>query len=314
MPLAVGSSSLKNKSSRRQLRPGWQAELQSDDHFMEDPKETDIIIPVIGITGVGKSTFINTLLGEDMAPVGHGLESHTDQIQHIITPHPFNPNVRLILIDTPGFDHTTVDDKEVFRRIAIWLARSYDAHMKLAGIVYLHEISQGNMPPVQKNLDLFSKICGPKAIKNVVLTTTKWEDVSDELGLRRETQLKDQYWKSMLEHGSKLHRFEGTKDSARSIIEHILSQTSIDAVRIQQELVDFGKVLAETEAGRSLRYTLNELLEQRKRTTARLWEEEGSSELQRKVIENDNKIRALVGQIKEINASFYRKVMRWIKY
>lgn len=38
---------------------------------------------------------------------------------------PFQPeDRRLILVDTPGFDDTYIDDAEVLRRIAVWLAVS----------------------------------------------------------------------------------------------------------------------------------------------------------------------------------------------
>lgn len=31
---------------------------------------------------------------------------------------------RLIVVDTPGFDDTFVDDSEILRRISLWLAHS----------------------------------------------------------------------------------------------------------------------------------------------------------------------------------------------
>ena len=56
--------------------------------------------------------------------VSHGLESCTSSIQHVITHHPSVPDRRIILVDTPGFDGTYVDDAEIMNRIAFWLARS----------------------------------------------------------------------------------------------------------------------------------------------------------------------------------------------
>jgi len=185
--------------------------------------------------------------------------------------------------------------------------------MKLAGIIYLHEISQGTMPPVQKNLDMFKKLCGPGAIKNVVLATTKWSDVPKEVAERREKQLKDQYWKDMLDRGSRLHRFEATQASAQAIVEQILAWEPIDAVQIQQEMVDLDKLLAETEAGRSLRFTLRELLEIQQNATERLESQEDAPELHRRVIETDHKIRAIFGQIREMNIPLPKKFMRWVR-
>jgi hypothetical protein len=62
------------------------------------------------------------LVGRDVARVGCSLKSCTQKIEpSIITP----PNDRrIVLVDTPGFDDTFIDDTEILRRIAIWLAKS----------------------------------------------------------------------------------------------------------------------------------------------------------------------------------------------
>ena len=67
---------------------------------------------------------INQIVGRQALMVSHGLESCTSSIQHVITRHPSVPDRRIILVDTPGFDDTYVDDAEILNRIALWLARS----------------------------------------------------------------------------------------------------------------------------------------------------------------------------------------------
>ncbi|KAG5653182.1 hypothetical protein H0H81_001899 [Sphagnurus paluster] len=289
-----------NKKAKNAKKYGWQADVKPG-HFMEDPKDSDIIIP----------QFINTLLGGNVAPVGHSLTSHTNDVQHMTFPHPQDTGRRVVIIDTPGFDHTSVDDEEILRRIAIWLAQSYHSRMKLAGIVYLHEITQCAMTSAQKNLHLFSKLCGPQAIKNVVLATTKWSDIDQETGVKREEILKEGYWKAMLELGSTVHRFDATQTSARSIITRILEQDPVDSILIQQELVDLEKALADTAAARSIRDQLYRALEVRNETAAQIQDDADSSELHFKAIENENRIRALFGQIRDLNSNVSRRVMRW---
>ncbi|KAG6826660.1 hypothetical protein H0H92_014933 [Tricholoma furcatifolium] len=285
--------------SRPKLR-----DRRPSDRFMNDPRDTDIIIP----------SFINILLGEDIAAVGHTLNSHTDQIQHVSYPHPHCDGSRVIVIDTPGFDHTTVDDREILRRIAVWLAQSYDANMKLGGIIYLHEISQSNMPPVRRNLETFNKLCGPSAIKHVVLATTKWGDVMENVGEEREKLLKDLHWRDMLDRGSVMLRFDGTQASAQGIVDQILTQEPLDAVLIQKELIDFNKILAETDAGRSLYCSLSELLETHKKTAASLsGRQDVHPELHRRFLETDHKIRAVMLQIKRLNhPSLSKRVKQWL--
>lgn len=60
--------------------------------------------------------------------VGHDIDSCTTDLSPVIfDPIPGFPGLkgyRLVLLDTPGFDDTFVDDVEILRRIAAWLAAS----------------------------------------------------------------------------------------------------------------------------------------------------------------------------------------------
>ncbi|KAG6826662.1 hypothetical protein H0H92_014935 [Tricholoma furcatifolium] len=292
----------------------WKREVKADDVFLSDPRESDMVIPIMGPSGAGKSTFINILIGQKVASVGHDLQSHTAHIQHYTFTHPDLPNRRVVIIDTPGFDDTDIDDREILRRIAIWLAHSYDAKMKLAGVIYLHEITQPRMLGTsRKNLDLFTRLCGPDAIKNVILATTKWGELPNiQTGELRESQLKSEHWRHMLDMGSRVHRFEGSQRSARRIVNYILSKEPLDAVQIQTELVQIGDILAETEAGRTLRFTLQELLKMQKAMTANFRLTEGDSMMEEKALENEEKIRTTLKQIKELNIPLSRRITRFL--
>lgn len=68
---------------------------------------------------------MNNIAGGEVARVGHKLVSCTQVLHaHIIEghPHPSLRGRRLVLVDTPGFDDTYVDDSEILRKIAVWLA------------------------------------------------------------------------------------------------------------------------------------------------------------------------------------------------
>jgi len=76
----------------------------SGDVYIRDPIDTDIIVPVFGQSGAGKSTFINNLLGWEAAGVGQEMNPETTQVQSYTLPHPNYPDRRLVIVDTPGFD------------------------------------------------------------------------------------------------------------------------------------------------------------------------------------------------------------------
>jgi hypothetical protein len=57
--------------------------------------------------------------------VGHDLRSCTSNLQHaFIRDRPHLNGRRIVIVDTPGFDDTYTDDREILRRIAVWLASS----------------------------------------------------------------------------------------------------------------------------------------------------------------------------------------------
>jgi len=50
--------------------------------------------------------------------VGHDLHSRTKEVKHVSCSHPFDSSKpRVILVDTPGFDDTHMEDSQVMARI-----------------------------------------------------------------------------------------------------------------------------------------------------------------------------------------------------
>ncbi|KAG1740774.1 P-loop containing nucleoside triphosphate hydrolase protein [Suillus paluster] len=266
---------------------------------------------VMGPTGVGKSTFINTAAGKVVTPVGHDLQSCTATIQHAFCPYPGNRSRRIVFVDTPGFDDTFVDDSEILRRIAVWLATSYGNDMKLAGVLYLHDISQPRMfGTSRRNLDMFRRLCGEDAEKNVILVTTKWGDIVPDVGRRREEQLKSSFWKEMVEHGSRPARFEGSKESAWEVIKPILANKEVlEAIRIQQEMVDLGKMIPETDAGNTLRAALKEVAATHRRAVEGLRAGVGDDEERQRLKETEKELRELLKQIEDLKLPFMKRFL-----
>jgi len=189
-------------------------------------RKGDILIPIMGVTGVGKSTFINIVVGQDVAAVIHGLDSQAQPIQPVIIPHPDDKNRRIVFLDTPGFNDTWRNDTEILRRITIWLQHSCEAEVQLAGVIYLHEISQNRL---QMTDTVFDMIYQPDH-QNVILATTKWKKPETAAERSREEQL-TLYWKGPL-----MPRFTNTPDSAWEIVRLILMKEPLDTVQLQATL------------------------------------------------------------------------------
>ncbi|KAG6852012.1 hypothetical protein C0991_004122, partial [Blastosporella zonata] len=272
---------------------------------------------IMGATGSGKSTFINTFFGQNnLASVSHSLKSHTSFVQAYPLADPEFPNNRIVIVDTPGFDDTYLSDREILSRIGVWLAHSYQSNMKLAGIIYLYDIShtrwEGSM---RRNFEVFEKLCGALASRKVVLVTTMWDKVTLEEGERREKELRGEYWGKMLADGSVIHRAGSSDDqmSAQDTIDYLLAKEAHYPLQIQRELVEVNKSLQETEAGRHLSHMLEASLNLYKAKATRLKnitrEELGSDlELAKDILETNRKILEILRQIKSLKVPLTRKI------
>ena len=217
---------------------------------------TDIVIGVMGVTGVGKSTFIQTVTGRQDITIGHGLTSGThkyfpymyaktllDTVLETIDIKDYrfsHEGVNYVLVDTPGFDDTYRNDGDVLNSILQWLDSSYRAGTKLNGVVYLHRLSDQRMPgSALKNLLMFRRLCGPQALGNVILATTFWESLPAELVEKREKELsvKDDFWGGMIRKGSAVRRLGRDFDSAMKIVREIAQKNKV-TFQAQDEMVN----------------------------------------------------------------------------
>ena len=75
-----------------------------------------------------------------------------------------------------------------------------------------------------RNLDVFKKLCGDRALRSVVLGTTKWTELpSRSVGEQRLNKLCDKYWLEMIECGSFVHHFDDTQESAWDMVHSVLA-------------------------------------------------------------------------------------------
>ena len=195
----------------------------------------------------------------------------------------------LVLVDTPGFEHSDITDVDILKIIAAWLKTTYvllvnpqhllltcyfcryEKNILLSGLLYFHRISDNRMAGTPlMHVRMFEKLCGENAFHNVILTTTMWDEVEEEIGEERERELKTKYWRKMMERNSKTRRFLRTRESAFDIIEPLIeAANNRSSVLLQEELVDMRKSLPETAAGREVFPAMGKPVPLRQRTTSR---------------------------------------------
>ncbi|KAJ8689308.1 hypothetical protein PTI98_013342 [Pleurotus ostreatus] len=289
---------------------------------INDIKSGDKIIAVMGPTGAGKSTFIDTAVRQNGRRVGHDLKSYTADIETVR----YNDGKEdIVFVDTPGFDDTTRSDTDILKLIASWLEKTYKKRILLTGIIYVHRITDNRMSGAPlKNLHLFGSLCGEAASPNVILITTMWSDkVPADVGERREKELVEKFWKPMLDLGSDHMRFMGSYESAWNIIRAVIARAEARPVLLQHELVDLHKVLRETEAGKTLYGELLRLLEEQKRIAQQLREEVSKqnhtnpalkAELDNQFKQIEGLLNATVKQIQEMKIPFASRIKSFFSW
>ncbi|TDL14536.1 P-loop containing nucleoside triphosphate hydrolase protein [Rickenella mellea] len=212
------------------------------------------IIALMGSTGVGKSSFINTVTKRHRLRVGHALDSCTKEVQEVRLEWG-NDQRPVVLVDTPGFGDSSMSDTDVLRIIAKYLVKSHKAGTKLTGVIYMHSVIDRKVEGSTRRIfKVFQELCGSKHLKQVVIVTTWWDNVDRALAESREQQLCDgeTLFRPMLHDGACMMRHEMGHDqgfsSAKAVLDHLLKFSTMD-LHIQKQLVNEKRPLPVTSAG-----------------------------------------------------------------
>ncbi|KAL7801877.1 ankyrin repeat-containing domain protein [Trichoderma afarasin] len=296
----------KGKDQVYQMPPNQTATMPPATHsFTSSQTEIKhVYIAVMGVTGAGKSSLISLCTGKNVK-IGHKLESCTADVEDV--DFMLNDHVCVHLIDTPGFDDTSRSDVEVLQNIALWLKESFEQGTKLSGIIYLHRIIDVRMAgSTLRNLSMFKKLCGEEAYSSVVLATSMWSQVDEAAGAQRERELIEtkKFWGYMHDKGSKIFRLNQTRESCLGIIKYILSLGSTTLLELQDEIVNQGRQIEDTEAGVQLN---EDIIHEREKHQAELLALK--AQMQEEMAEHDAELqRALREEYDELKENIRRSV------
>lgn len=113
----------------------------------------------------------------------------------------------------------------------------------------MHRISDRRFSGIAgRNFRIFRELCGETSLKNVILVTNMWGEVSIEVGEARERELASNFLKPALDKGAQMARHHNTEQSAHEVIRRIMTNHPV-ALQIQLELVDQRKDISDTAAG-----------------------------------------------------------------
>ncbi|OCL07322.1 hypothetical protein AOQ84DRAFT_440256 [Glonium stellatum] len=214
----------------------------------------DVYIAVMGVTGAGKTGFISTCTEKEPLKSNHGLLSS-------VTLHTMIHDQKTVhLVDIPGFGDSKRPDADVLQEIAFWLLRAYRMGIRLSGIIYLHRITDIRMQgSAKRSLDMLKKICGPTNYANIVLATTRWDDISkaseeaQQQARQRYITLCERslYWGDMCCAGAIATKLSPGRYCALKIVDHVIHKERRLAMLLQQQIVE-GTPIYRTDAGKIL--------------------------------------------------------------
>lgn len=229
---------------------------------------------------------------------------------------------KFFLVDTPGFDDTNRSDSDVLRELAKYLAKAYEYNILLTGLIYLHRIMDNRFTGASgRNLRTFKKLTGEENLGSVVLGTTFWKQPLSNDDLERETELNTNPalgWARMLDQGARAMRQDRGKSSGQDIIRHLIDRREDRGqpvvLKLQRQLVDEGRELADTSAGAEL---IGEMRKMHEQQMARLRKEmldamaERDKAWQRQIAAQQAEFQRLFSQNENARYGLRQRVRDW---
>ncbi|KAI6107657.1 hypothetical protein EDD16DRAFT_1620546 [Pisolithus croceorrhizus] len=257
------------------IQPPQKANHEAHEVQLSELSTQDMLILIIGPVGCGKSSFIGKAVGNEEG-IGHSLctGSHTREIR--ATRCSIGNFANAVLLDTPGFDNTSISEKQILDMVSKSLEEVHNGRILLSAILLLHPITDNRLrwTPL-KHLRLFQKLCGKEAMAQTGLVTTMWNEVDEDVGNERMASLNNNYWRAMIAQGSKTYRFWNTPDAARELLREVTNKSEERYHSMLRQEISELKMFGGTVAAKMLCFRLEQLSERRLEIIRKLRREEG---------------------------------------
>ncbi|KAF9050501.1 hypothetical protein BJ165DRAFT_1525721 [Panaeolus papilionaceus] len=226
-------------------------------------------ILLMGPTGAGKSSFIESLAGNrDLGISKNQLEGFTQDVSAFELVNIKYRGFPICVVDTPGFSDPRISGMEIVRKVEEWMkANGRDTVNR---ILYLTPITDKRIPGSKRRmLHMFKSLAGAQAAANMSLVTTMWnsmwEDVQISTAEAHLKQLRDDIWKIQSSYrmqeftgdasGFQISKFQCTQASALGILDNALHQNTLNYFGFETMLRE-GQDIRETPFGPSIYHEL----------------------------------------------------------
>ena len=174
----------------------------------------------------------------------------------------------------------------------------YEAGSTLTGVIYIHRISDIWYTGISRqNFKMFRELCSDTTLKNVIIVTNMWGQVSSDIDEAHKNQLSSMFFKPALNKGAWMARHNNTIQSTHSIIRRIMENHPV-TLQIQWELVGEHKDIVDTMAGRAINQELNEQM-RRHQTKLKVVQEEMAQALKEKDKETRQEMEERMRELQE---------------
>ncbi|KAF9032074.1 hypothetical protein BJ165DRAFT_1599162 [Panaeolus papilionaceus] len=198
-------------------------------------------ILVMGLTGVGKSSFIEAVAGTSLLQISNNqLKGFTKVVStYRVDGVTDGQNRPIYLVDSPGFGDAQVSKMGVIVMLQEWARRNQEAHFD--GVLYFTPINAPRLPEYHRQaLRLFQTLIGFKRASTVTVVTTMWDalwlEASRRRGEKNFEQNQNDFWRDYIEEGAQIAKFFNTRDSALSILDQALSGTRENYFSVPQDI------------------------------------------------------------------------------